>query len=443
MRDSVTCTISGVDLRGRGRLELDGHLVHVARALPGDVVRVRARPRRDDDPETLATLERAGESPARRSPGCEAFPRCGGCLWQDVEPAAQRRWKSAMVRRVLSERAGYTLPEDPPITASPDAGHRTRVLLRVHVAGGRLRAGLFARGGRELVALRRCEAAAPAINAALAELHALDVRGLPDHRVRLALATAPAPGSGQREHVRALVTPATKPAAPALALAERMRRAGLFATVDTRAADATPRPCDAQDGATFFAAPGMFEQTNRAANRALRAAVRRRVDALAPARVLDLHCGNGNLSLLLHGARGRVVDGVDTSPQAIAAARLGLASIGAPAERYQLRSAARALAELRAEPARAPELVLLDPPRAGLEPDRHAGESALARLAALRPRHALYVSCDPQSLADDLARLRRAAGYELAGLELFDLFPHTPHVETLAWLRAPGAPGAR
>ncbi len=436
-------SIDGVDASGRGRVRLAGHLLHVESGLPGDRVRAGVQPVCDDDPRALETLALEPSSRARRAFGCEHAPRCGGCRWQHVELAAQRRWKSAMVRRLLTARAGLSIERDPPVTATRGDAYRSRLLLRAHVTDGRLLLGLFARGARALVDLERCEVADEPLNAALTRLRALDVGGLPDHRFRLALTSFPA-ADGLPAGVRGLLTPATVPAAPALEVADRIRRAGALERLDApRSTDDSLRACDVQDGVTFYAAAGLFEQANRGLNQALRLAVRRRVDAIAPARVLDLHCGNGNLSLLL--LRGddeaRVVRGVDTNPLAIAAARRGLASHGGglDTETYRVCSAARALHELRASPDAgrdAPTLALLDPPRAGLEPDRHAGVSALTLLMELRPRDVLYVSCDPRTLARELARLREEAGYQLVELELFDLFPGTQHIEALAWLRA-------
>ncbi len=160
---------------------------------------------------------------------------------------------------------------------------------------------------------------------------------------------------------------------------------------------------------------GSFYQVNLELNRILVARVDGLLRELAPAGVLDLYGGVGNLSIAA-ARRATPVVLVESSRDAVADAKANFAG-----------SAGRALCDnvdrVRAGDHLA-DVVLLDPPRAG-------APGVLAELALTRPRAFLYVSCDPVSLARDIASLR---GYELAWVEPYDMFPYAEHVECLAMI---------
>jgi 23S rRNA (uracil1939-C5)-methyltransferase len=168
------------------------------------------------------------------------------------------------------------------------------------------------------------------------------------------------------------------------------------------------------------------------ANPALHAALVESVVGAAGrgALALELHAGCGFFTLALARAFERVIT-VEADAAAVAdlrhnLARAGLAGVEIVRERVEQALAGR-LAGIR------PDAVVLDPPRTGLP------RGAAAQICALAPGRIAYLSCDPATLARDLAALV-AGGFELEGAEVFDLFPHTPHVEVLARLRrdAPG-----
>ncbi len=167
----------------------------------------------------------------------------------------------------------------------------------------------------------------------------------------------------------------------------------------------------------------VFTQVNPGANRRLVETVVA-LGAFAPgARVLDLYCGAGNLSLPL-ARRGVTVLGIERSPVAVEAARANAARLRLAGATFRTGDVARALGDL---PAGSVDAVVLDPPRAG-------AADAVPALAALRPPRILYVSCDPATLARDVRGLV-AAGYRLERVQPIDVFPQTYHVESVAKLR--------
>jgi 23S rRNA (uracil1939-C5)-methyltransferase len=171
---------------------------------------------------------------------------------------------------------------------------------------------------------------------------------------------------------------------------------------------------------TLELAARAFFQVNRAQAARLYALT---ADLAAPRAgdlVLDLFSGLGGIALTL-ARRGARVVGVEAQPEAVAAARRAATAAGLDVD-FRTGDVAEVLAEVGAA-----DLAVLDPPRKGCAP------AVLARLAALAPRRVVYVSCDPGSLARDLARLG-ALGLRTTSVQPVDLHPGTPHVEAVAVL---------
>ena len=187
-------------------------------------------------------------------------------------------------------------------------------------------------------------------------------------------------------------------------------------------------------------APGAFFQANREVAALAYTAI---ADALAiqpSERVVDAYCGVGGIALALAGRAAEVI-GIESHAGAVAGATASAALNGVTNARFVAGDAAQALGQIdRAD------VVVLNPPRKGCPPELLAG---VARLA---PRTIAYLSCDPETLARDLALLA-TSGYRTRVVTPFDMLPHTPHVEALAIIdrvagaktnraRGPGSRGA-
>lgn len=170
------------------------------------------------------------------------------------------------------------------------------------------------------------------------------------------------------------------------------------------------------DEVTLHLRPQGFFQTNTAVASALYAQGRAWADEVAPTSVWDLYCGAGGFALHLV-APGRAVTGVELSAQAVEAARDSAARAGATA-----RFVAADVGAWVAEQDAAPDLVVVNPPRRGIDP------ALAAWLDASDARHLLYSSCEPRTLARDLAAM---ASWTPVRARVFDMFPHTPHQEVL------------
>ncbi len=407
---------------GVGRLA-DGRVVFVHRTAPGDLVRVRTvRSRRSWAEAELVEVLRAG--PGRREPPCPHYGRCGGCTLEHLAYAAQLDAKATIVRDALQRIGGIDRPP-PEVVASPrELRYRNRVsftLLRLR--GGRVVAGFheIGRPDRVVDVEGRCllpEAALTRVWDALRAAWGPAAGRLPaGRRLRLTLRVAAA------GEAALLVEGGARGGENAEGATALLRDVPGLAAVWIRAAAHAPatrlageeRLTEAWNDEELALSGGVFLQVNREAAALLEAHVVHAAGTVDGARVVDAYCGVG-----LHARRferlGARVVGVERDPVAVAEARRG-----APGATFLEGAVEERLAETL--PA---DVVVLNPPRAGLH------ERVPEALRRTPPRRLVYVSCDPATLARDLARL--APAFSLRSLRCFDLFPQTAHVETVAEL---------
>lgn len=391
--ETVRLTIDSLAFGGDGvGRDAAGRVAFVPGTAPGD--EVTAEIVEEKKGFARGELVRVVRPGARVEPPCPRFAAgCGGCQWQHVALAAQRAAKEDIVRRALR----HVVPAEAirPIAApSPPLGWRRRARLRFR----RGTLGYLARRSHELVDVDTCPQLEPALDAALAALRAIPLPGAGDVELLLT----------RRGEVHVAVD---GPEVRAADLAPLLGRAGIAGIV-VRGETFGAAEVDLGDGdAPFWAAADGFAQASDAGNDLLRALVREAAGAVAGRRVLELYAGSGNFTRDLAGAD---IVAVEESPAA--AARL----------------ARNARAGVRVGGADVPEgpfdVVAVDPPRTGLSP------GLAAKLAALAAPTFVYVSCDPPTLARDLAPLV-AAGYRAVWAQPVDLMPQTFHVEVVAALR--------
>jgi tRNA/tmRNA/rRNA uracil-C5-methylase (TrmA/RlmC/RlmD family) len=394
-----------------------GRVVFVRHALPGEQVRARVT----DATASFAraeAIEVLRASPDRVPPRCpHARPGgCGGCDWQHADLAAQRRLKAAVIRDQLNRIAGL----DHAVTVEPVAGDedglgwRTRVRFSVGPGGT---AGLLAHRSHKVVKVGDCPIAHPLVRAA-------EVTGR-DWAPARSVEVVVSPAAGERAMI---VTMPQRAAGPRIAAdADTVLRAGRGGRLTTLTGRGSLRQRAA--ARSWRVSAGAFWQVHPGAADALSAAV---LDVLEPRPgevALDLFCGAGLFAGALAAAVGPdgVVIAVDADRSAVRDARHNLRRT--PWARVHAADAAAALAR-RGWPA--PDLAVLDPPRTGVP--RPVIDGLLASGTGLRA--VAYVSCDPATLARDIA-VFAGHGWRLGGLRAFDIFPMTHHVECVAAL-SPG-----
>ena len=302
---------------------------------------------------------------------------------------------------------------------SPHASaYRTRISLRTDREG---RLGFTRPRSHEFLPATHAPLARPAINGVLRHLPALQGLGgvelrTDDERVVLA-AWSPRRGKGARNRRNRGVPSEVRERLAAL-VSEVPGLDGVALDGHRLAGDTILHPTVA--GLRLHVGPASFFQVNLEVNAALAGAVVEAVRAAEPTAIVDLYSGVGNLSLPMAVATGARMTLVESHPQATADARRAARAHGieldaraADADRFQAGDAFF-------------DVAVLDPPRAG-------APGVLEQLVVTRPRRIVYVSCHAPALARDV-RAARGAGYRVSHLAVFDMFPQTPHVETLCVL---------
>jgi 23S rRNA (uracil1939-C5)-methyltransferase len=369
----------------------DGRALFVPLTAPGD--RVRARITESHRRFARGVVEAVLEPSADRvEPVCSAFGSCGGCAWQHLDYATQLAAKAKILRDALARIGHLEVEEVISVTASPAAyGYRNRAR---PVQNGTT-VGYRMRRSHRVRAVEECPVLQPPLEEALQRLAA----GEPGSREA---------GGVARDVVWELAMGS-----------DGTTRAG---TLPASTAERSRKSIRLEVGGDQIRiSTGVFAQGNSLLLDALAQAVCRQAGGGTAA--VELFAGAGFLTLPL----SRSFDclwAVESDPAAVADLRFNLEA--ANRRNVEIRSdrVEHALSRLELQ---SPDALVLDPPRAGV-PD-----GALDSLVALRPRRIVYLSCDPATLARDLARLH-TAGYRLARIEAFDLFPQTPHVEALATL---------
>jgi len=383
----LTLLIEGLAAGGDGVAHgPDGRVVFVPFTAPGDRVRVTIGLRRARfmKGEVLELLE-AG--PGRTDPLCPVFGVCGGCDWQHLAYETQLEAKRTILRDAIERIAHLPVPERFSFRPSPSPyAYRSRA----RVSAERGRVGFKRRRSHAVCATARCPVLVPALDEPLASL-----------------AAEPPQATGEWE--LSAGSDGSTSVAPL-----PVRDSGAWVDVDVL-------------GERLRVSAGSFLQANAALREPLASAVAEAAGHGALG--LELFAGAGLFTLPLARRFERLV-AVESNPGAVAdleenLAAAGLGEIEIVAQAVEEAFEGGTLASLR------PDAVVLDPPRGGLEP---AAREGLPRLAAPR---VVYVSCDPATLARDVAVLADR-GYELVALEGFDLFPQTAHVEAVACLRRSG-----
>ena len=415
-----------------------GRAVFVPFVLSGEVVEARLTGEKDGYAEA-ALVEVIEASAERVVPGCVHFGVCGGCQYQHARYGAQ----VAMKREILLETLGRAGLEDLPevkVHAGEAWGYRNRIRLRVAEDDGALRVGYSERGTAKFLAVRECPIAAPVLwraaeamlqlasNDKLAESWvraAVEVEFFAtadESRVLMTLFVRKEQAKGFAEFCEALrgLVPELVGAGVAILPAD----AGRQGRRNERAKDGVGWGVAGLGyeavGRRYWVSRGGFFQVNRfLIEELVRVVTAGRKGAL----VWDLYAGVGLFSQALAEGFEQVaaVEGGETAARDLAG---GLKKLGG---RAVWAATAEFLRDAVVQRER-PELVVMDPPRAGV------GAEVCALLARVAAEEMVYVSCDPVTLSRDL-RMMVDSGYRIKELHLVDLFPQTFHMETVVVLR--------
>jgi 23S rRNA (uracil1939-C5)-methyltransferase len=430
---------------GNGVARLNGFVVFVRRGLPGDRVRARVTKVKRNHAEALAT-EVVEPSPKRVEAPCAHYPACGGCRFQDLAYDEQVQIKHDWVADSLRRLGAIADPQLEPIVPAESIFHYRNKLeysFAQYEDGPTLG---FHKAGRwdEVLEIEKCWLTTDLGNAVRNAVrdwareeglvaydqetqrgylrHLVYREGRNTGQVLVQLVTAP----GEKFESGYFV--------------EVLRRfpevRSIHWAVNDTPAEVTNLPTkllwgeDAIEeqlgGLRFRVSPNAFLQTNTQMAERLYGIAREFAGLTGVETVWDLYCGIGTIGLTL--ARDALtVWGVEVSEESVARALENAELNGITNAAFFAGNVGQAIEDLR-DRSGDPDVVVVDPPRAGL-----AGK-ALRRLGRIGARRIVYVSCNPTTLASDVKTLRADWGYELRRARPVDMFPHTPHVETVALL---------
>lgn len=413
---------------GSGLGHADGKAIFVPLTLPGE--EVEAQIVSDKGGFATAELQAVLEpSPGRIAPPCPYFGQCGGCHYQHATYSAQVEMKLAILRESLERAHLREIPDITPVTAEP-LGYRNRI--RLHVQKNPFSLSYKLRNSREDLPIESCLIAAPILQRAI---HVLNREGagvqMPASVTEVELFT----DSAEKSLLLSLWTDC--PAGVAKQFCEKtalslrpilpeLAGIGIFATEKGRGTNRLLAHTGeaslpyAVATHTYKVSIGSFFQVNRF----LIDPLVQLVTAEEGGReVWDLYAGVGLFSLPLV-ALFSMVTAVESSPAAVGDLRKNLRGT-----RHRVVASDTVAFLRRAVTQRqpSPDLVVVDPPRAGL------GRDVTTALGKIRPRKVTYVSCDPSTLSRDLSALVES-GYRLRKIHLLDLFPQTFHLESVTHL---------
>jgi len=399
----VNLTVLAYGGEAMGRLP-DGRAVFVPFALPGEIARVRLV----DERKGFARAELVEiivPSPERIEPRCRHYGRCGGCHYQHLPYEAQLRAKTAVLRDQL-ERIGK-LEDIPirPMIPSPEP-FNYRNYIQFHLTGeGKL--GFFSMRSNEIMAIQECHLPEETINTIwpqlefdpLEDLERVGLRaGTDDVQLILESAEFQAPELSVEELTLSAVH--LSPAGPLV-----------MAGSDHVVIQVLDRP--------FRVSAGSFFQVNTAMAAEMVNHLLENLELHPEMTVLDAYCGVGLFSAFLAPRTGRLA-GIESSPSACDDFVENLDEFENVALYEGTTEEVLPALDLQ------PDLVLVDPPRSGLEP------RALDGLLEKKPPQLVYISCDPATLSRDARRLV-AGGFRLKQITPFDLFPQTYHIESISF----------
>ena len=435
--------ITDYTAEGQGVAHIEGCAVFIPNAVAGEKVRVRV----EKAQKTWAAgkiVEILEKSPHRVNRECEVAKLCGGCDFWHMDYAEEIRLKAQRVKNCLNRIGGENL-EEVPILAAPDChGYRNKAQYPVAVKKGRAYAGFYRAGTHDVVENARCRILPEEIDAAKDAV----IDYVNQCRVSVYDETT---GKGLLRHIYVrrgavsgqilvcLAVNGEKIPRPE-ALIQRLNGIPGFTTlvlsVNTKRGNAVlgdrfitlHGPGYIEDtlcGLSFRLSPRSFYQVNHHQAQRLYEMAISQAGITKADTVMDLYCGVGTITLAMAGAAGRVI-GVEVVPQAVEDAKDNAARNGILNAEFFCGDAGQAALELEKSGVR-PDVVVVDPPRKGLNAD------TIEALRRMSPKRIVYVSCDPATLARDVALLKER-GYTLNPAAAADLFPRCAHVETVVLL---------
>lgn len=442
--DPLQVSIETATIDGSGVARVDGQVVFVPGALPGEgcSVRIAHVGRSAVFAQLLSVLT---PSAHRVEPDCPYFPLCGGCALRHMDYEQELALKQAHVQSCLTRIGGQTISALPITGAAQTDGYRNKVQFPVQEQDGRPVAGFFSGKTHRVIPVRHCRIqpdCADAIRGAvLAWMEQYHIRaydeqthtgyirhiyirfGAESGQILVCIVANCAQLPKKKQLVAALL--AAEPGITTIVFSPNTKKGNTVLGTEFHPLYGDGTITDTLCGLQFrLSAPAFYQVNHAQAERLYEKAVQL-AGLTGNETVLDLYCGTGTITLCLARHAKKAI-GVEIVPQAIEDAKFNAAQNGMENAEFFCMDAGQA-AKMLADRHTRPDVIVVDPPRKGVSAD------VIEAIGTMAPQRVVYVSCDPATLARDL-KLLTAAGYTLQTAEAFDLFPRCAHVETVVLL---------
>ena len=435
--------ITDYTTEGQGIAHIEGCAVFIPNAIAGEKIKVRIEVAKKNwaAGKIVEILEK---SPHRVNRECPVAKLCGGCDFWHMDYEEESRLKADRVKTCLNRIGGENLDQIPILSAPTCQGYRNKAQYPVSVKKGKAYAGFFKAGTHEVIENKRClilPEESDAVKDAVID-YVNQYRVMPyneaEHKGLLRHIYVRR-GAVSGQVLVCLVINGKKIPRPE-ELIKRLEKIPGFTTLvlslNTKKGNAVLGdefvtlygPGYIEDtlcGLRFRLSPRSFYQVNHHQAQRLYEAAISQAEITKNDTVLDLYCGVGTITLAMAKAAGKVI-GIEVIPQAVEDAKDNARRNGIENAEFFCGDAGAAALALEKQGIHA-DVVVVDPPRKGLNADTI---EALARFA---PRRIVYVSCDPATLARDVALLKER-GYYLKNAMAADLFPRCSHVESIVCL---------
>lgn len=426
----ISLSIRGLGGSGEGVGDDNGYVVFVDGALPGEVITARLTEchKKHARAELLSISH---PSPDRISPICPLFSRCGGCQLMHLDYPKQLEIKRQRVVDALQRIGKIEVPVAPCIPSPSPLFYRNKIQLPVQIHPHRLAIGLYARSSHDLVEIDTCPIHCELGNDIYRSIRRILEQKRPKLRHLLIK-------SALRTNEALVILVSSEPPSPQIYDLAREIRAthpaikGVIHNLHSgpenvilghsyRTLAGVDTIQELLGGLSFqFSAASFFQVNPGQAERLYEKAIEF-ANLTGNETVLDAYCGVGTLSLFF-AKKTKKVFGVECVPQAIENAKRNAELNGIQNVAFTC-----ALSEEYIQKVPPIDLILLNPPRKG------CNRSFLDGIGKLSPSKAIYISCDPATLARDLVHLK-TFGYKADCIQPFDMFPQTAHVECVVSL---------
>lgn len=440
----VEVVITDLNDTGEGVGRLDGRVVFVPDTVTGDRILVRlVRVKSNYAQGKLHQL--LEPSPHRIRPRCIVADKCGGCQWQPVDYNFQLEVKHNLVVQALERLGGFTAPPVAPVLASDtDLSYRNKATYPLkRSATGQVQAGYYQKGSHQLINLNQCPIQDSRLNPLLAEikqdieqqgwsiynesrhqgkLRHLSLRiGRRTGEMLLTLVTTDWSLTNLKTQAQNWLT--RYPNLVGVCVNHNPHRSNVIFGEETRCIVGQSYLREEFAGLEFHLRPETFFQVNTEVAEALLNVIVKQLALTGDEVLIDAYCGIGTFTLPL-AKQVRQAIGLEAQQTSVEQAQHNAQLNGINNVSFKAGAVETLLPQLELTP----NVVLLDPPRKGCD------RTVIDTLVHTAPKHIVYISCKPATLARDLKLLCQSGIYQLAHVQPADFFPQTPHVECAAFL---------